>query len=60
MVCWSFSFIGYKQVFINFDPLTVIMLRLAIAVPLLFLVSLIEGIVFSHYSHSLPAAGLTK
>lgn len=40
MVFWSFSFIWYKQVFLNYDPVTVIVLRLFIAVPLLFILSL--------------------
>jgi len=43
MICWSFSFIWYKQVFIDFGPMTVIVLRLVIAVPLLFLLSLLAG-----------------
>lgn len=40
MICWSFSFVWYKQVFPYFQPITVIVLRLVIAVPLLFLLSL--------------------
>jgi drug/metabolite transporter (DMT)-like permease len=43
MAFWSFSFIWYKQVFLNYRPVTVIVLRLAIAVPLLFLLSLVSG-----------------
>ena len=43
MVFWSFSFIWYKQVFIHFKPVTVIVLRLVIAVPLLFLISSLAG-----------------
>lgn len=43
MVCWSFSFIWYKQVFLYFQPITVIILRLVIAVPLLFGLSLAAG-----------------
>jgi len=43
MAFWSFSFIWYKQVFVYYPPVTVILLRLAIAVPLLFTVSLIAG-----------------
>ena len=39
MVFWSFSFIWYKQVFTYYDPITVILLRLVIAVPLLFILS---------------------
>ena len=42
-ICWSFSFIWYKQVFVDFQPMTVIVLRLVIAVPLLFLLSVIAG-----------------
>lgn len=33
MAFWSFSFIWYKQVFLYYQPVTVIVLRLAIAVP---------------------------
>lgn len=43
MVFWSFSFIWYKQVFNYYDPVTVIVLRLVIAVPLLFILSLATG-----------------
>jgi drug/metabolite transporter (DMT)-like permease len=43
MIFWSFSFIWYKQVFVFFQPVTVIMLRLVIAVPLLFVMSLLAG-----------------
>jgi len=43
MVFWSFSFIWYKQVFIYYRPVTVIVLRLVIAVPLLFLLSFVTG-----------------
>ena len=38
MVFWSFSFIWYKQVFVYYRPVTVIVLRLVIAVPLAFLI----------------------
>src|SRR5512133_2330167 len=52
MILWSFSFIWYKQVFIYYRPVTVIVLRLVIAIPLLFLLSLAAGklqqIQFSH------------
>lgn len=41
MIFWSFSFIWYKQVFDDYDPITVIILRLVIAVPLLFLLSIV-------------------
>jgi drug/metabolite transporter (DMT)-like permease len=41
MLFWSFSFIWYKQVFIHYDPVTLIVFRLVIAVPLLFLISFI-------------------
>jgi drug/metabolite transporter (DMT)-like permease len=43
MVCWSFSFIWYKQVFVSFRPVTVIVLRLVFAIPLLFTLSLAAG-----------------
>jgi drug/metabolite transporter (DMT)-like permease len=43
MIFWSFSFIWYKQVFLYYTPVTVIVLRLAIAVPLLFLISFVSG-----------------
>jgi len=43
MVFWSFSFIWYKQVFIYYDPVTVIVLRLVFAVPLLFILSIAAG-----------------
>ena len=43
MVFWSFSFIWYKQVFKYYDPVTVIVLRLVFAVPLLFILSLAAG-----------------
>lgn len=42
-ICWSFSFIWYKQVFVDFQPMTVIVLRLVIAVPLLFFLSVVAG-----------------
>jgi len=37
MIFWSFSFIWYKEVYLNFSPLTVVFLRLAISSTLLFL-----------------------
>jgi drug/metabolite transporter (DMT)-like permease len=37
MIFWSFSFIWYKEVYLNFSPLTVIFLRLVISSSLLFL-----------------------
>jgi len=43
MVFWSFSFIWYKQVFEYYRPVTVIVLRLVIAIPLLFILSLVLG-----------------
>ncbi len=43
MVLWSFSFIWYKQVFVYYRPVTVIVLRLVIAIPLLFVLSLAAG-----------------
>jgi drug/metabolite transporter (DMT)-like permease len=43
MICWSFSFIWYKQVFEYYEPVTLIVFRLIIAVPLLFLLSAIFG-----------------
>lgn len=41
MVFWSFSFIWYKQVFVYYDPVTLIVFRLIIAVPLLFILSVV-------------------
>jgi drug/metabolite transporter (DMT)-like permease len=41
MLFWSFSFIWYKQVFIYYDPVTLIVFRLILAVPLLFVVSIV-------------------
>jgi drug/metabolite transporter (DMT)-like permease len=41
MALWSFSFIWYKQVFLYFEPVTVAVLRLIIAVPLLFVISVL-------------------
>ncbi|MBN2482369.1 MAG: DMT family transporter [Bacteroidales bacterium] len=43
MLCWSLSFIWYKQAFIFYKPVTVIFLRLLIAVPLLFALSWTAG-----------------
>lgn len=43
MIFWSFSFIWYKQVFGNYDPVTVIVLRLVVAIPLLFVLSVAFG-----------------
>jgi drug/metabolite transporter (DMT)-like permease len=43
MVLWSFSFIWYKQVFLYYRPVTVIVLRLVMAIPLLFVLSLAAG-----------------
>ncbi len=43
MILWSFSFIWYKQVFLYYRPVTVIVLRLVIAIPLLFILSLAAG-----------------
>ncbi|MBN1159174.1 MAG: DMT family transporter [Bacteroidales bacterium] len=43
MVCWSLSFIWYKQAFVFYKPITVIFLRLLIAVPLLFVLSWATG-----------------
>jgi drug/metabolite transporter (DMT)-like permease len=37
MIFWSFSFIWYKEVYLNFSPLTVIFLRLVISSSILFL-----------------------
>ena len=37
MIFWSFSFIWYKEVYLNFSPLTVVFLRLIISSSLLFL-----------------------
>lgn len=41
MLIWSFSFIWYKQVFVYYDPVTLVVFRLAIAVPFLFIISLL-------------------
>jgi len=41
MLFWSFSFIWYKQVFIFYEPVTLIVFRLILAVPLLFGLSLL-------------------
>jgi drug/metabolite transporter (DMT)-like permease len=43
MIFWSFSFIWYKQVFVYYLPVTVILLRLTITVPLLFILSWATG-----------------
>jgi drug/metabolite transporter (DMT)-like permease len=40
MFFFSYSFIWYKQVFIYYDPVTLVVFRLVIAVPLLFILSL--------------------
>lgn len=39
MTIWGFSYVWYKQAYQYYGPVTVIMLRLAIAVPLLFILS---------------------
>jgi drug/metabolite transporter (DMT)-like permease len=41
MLFWSYSFIWYKQVFIYYGPVTLIVFRLILAVPLLFFMSLV-------------------
>ncbi len=41
MIFWSFSFIWYKDVYLNFSPLTVVFLRLVISSSLLFLFTVI-------------------
>jgi drug/metabolite transporter (DMT)-like permease len=43
MVFWSFSFIWYKQVFLYYGPISVVVMRLVIALPLLFTISVISG-----------------
>jgi drug/metabolite transporter (DMT)-like permease len=43
MLFWSYSFIWYKQVFVYYDPITLIFFRLIIAVPLLLILSLAFG-----------------
>lgn len=43
MVFWSLSFIWYKQAFENYMPLTVILFRQIIAVPILLLISVMSG-----------------
>ncbi|HLO60757.1 MAG TPA: DMT family transporter [Bacteroidales bacterium] len=40
MLFWSFSFIWYKQVFVYYGPVTLIVFRLTLAIPFLFLISL--------------------
>lgn len=35
MVCWAFSFVWIKQAFISFNPLTIVVMRLAISAGLL-------------------------
>jgi drug/metabolite transporter (DMT)-like permease len=39
MLFWSYSFIWYKQVFKFYDPITLIVFRLIIAVPFLFILT---------------------
>lgn len=41
MVCWSFSFIWYKHVFVYYGPVTTTVLRLTFAIPLLIAGSLV-------------------
>jgi drug/metabolite transporter (DMT)-like permease len=41
MLFWSFSFIWYKEVFVFYGPVTLIVFRLIIAIPFLVLMSLI-------------------
>ena len=43
MIFWSLSFVWYKQAFLNYRPVTVILFRQVIAVPLLFLISILAG-----------------
>jgi drug/metabolite transporter (DMT)-like permease len=43
MIFWSFSFIWYKQVFAYYLPVTLIFLRLSLAIPLLFIFSFATG-----------------
>lgn len=43
MIFWSYSFIWYKQAFIYYDPITLIVFRLILAVPMLFMLSLAFG-----------------
>lgn len=40
MLFWSFSFIWYKQGLIHYEPVTLIVFRLTLAVPILFILSL--------------------
>jgi drug/metabolite transporter (DMT)-like permease len=40
MLFWSFSFIWYKQVFVYYGPVTLIVFRLTLAIPFLFIISL--------------------
>ena len=38
MICWAFSFVWIKQAFISFNPLTIVVMRLAISAVLLFVI----------------------
>lgn len=38
MICWAFSFVWIKQAFESFNPLTIVVLRLAISALLLFVI----------------------
>ncbi len=40
MILWSFTFIWYKEVYLNFSPITLVFLRLFISTVLLFLFSI--------------------
>ena len=43
MICWAFSFVWIKQAFESFNPLTIIVLRLAISAGLLFVILKLMG-----------------
>ncbi len=43
MICWAFSFVWYKQVYVYYKPVSVIMMRLAISVPLLMTMAFLSG-----------------
>lgn len=38
MICWAFSFVWIKQAFESFNPLTIVVLRLALSAVLLFVI----------------------
>ncbi|MBK3518599.1 DMT family transporter [Carboxylicivirga marina] len=38
MICWAFSFVWIKQAFVSFNPLTIVVMRLAISACLLYII----------------------